>query len=372
MARMTRAELERGPNHAGQDCPSSDTIAAYYAHLLPADEQAQWDVHVAGCSRCQTVLAALVRSEPSTNEQGAGQAWVPWKWLVPVAAAGTAFAIWISVEPIEHTMPATVEETAARTDTPLSLPKSTMGPAVGKEQEPELNRSSPVGQKKVAAPAVQRQPEASATSPTLGEAKTTVTPTPASAALKNEATSDVDRLEKDKQDQTAVADGAVAGRARQTAASPAAKPAPPPPMLEARDKMRATSARDESVTPMERGVTSILVLPSPSGSAVLWRIEPDGHISKSMDKGITWTRQLLPSTGALVAGSTPSAEVCWAVGRDGLILRTIDGAHWLRVEPPVTATFVSVTAEDALIASVTAADGRQYRTVDGGQTWRAL
>ncbi len=78
------------------------------------------------------------------------------------------------------------------------------------------------------------------------------------------------------------------------------------------------------------------------------------------------------TTGAtveLTAGASPSPAVCWVVGRNGTVLRTIDGRNWTAVNIPEAADLVSVEATDASIAVVTTADGRRYQTSDGGRTW---
>jgi photosystem II stability/assembly factor-like uncharacterized protein len=65
------------------------------------------------------------------------------------------------------------------------------------------------------------------------------------------------------------------------------------------------------------------------------------------------------------------------VGRNGAIIRTIDGVHWELVPSPPQAeqnrqppdwTFVS--ARDAQSATIGAADGRRFSTTDAGRSWQ--
>ncbi len=72
----------------------------------------------------------------------------------------------------------------------------------------------------------------------------------------------------------------------------------------------------------------------------------------------------------MLAGAAPSANVCWLVGSDGLILVTKDAKNWKKVSPPEDTDFVAVSAEDGPNATVTAADGRKFATHNGGKKWK--
>lgn len=74
--------------------------------------------------------------------------------------------------------------------------------------------------------------------------------------------------------------------------------------------------------------------------------------------------------------SAVDANVAWASGREGTVLRTIDGgAHWqaMRVPGAAELDFRDVEGFDADTAVVLSigpgAASRVYRTVDGGRTW---
>lgn len=101
----------------------------------------------------------------------------------------------------------------------------------------------------------------------------------------------------------------------------------------------------------------------------LWRIGPAGLIERSQDGGKEWTRQRSPSQGDILAGSAPSATVCWLGGRKGLLLRTTDGYSWTKLSSPTAADIVAIRARDSLDVSITTAEGRIYDTADGGRTW---
>lgn len=75
--------------------------------------------------------------------------------------------------------------------------------------------------------------------------------------------------------------------------------------------------------------------------------------------------------------SAVDADVAWASGREGTVLRTLDGGrHWQAVEVPDAGEldFRDIEAFDADIAVVLAIGpgeaSRVYRTDDGGKTWQ--
>jgi hypothetical protein len=116
----------------------------------------------------------------------------------------------------------------------------------------------------------------------------------------------------------------------------------------------------------EAAATMILT-PDP---AILWRFAGSGFVERSEDGGATWQGEQPSPDGHLLAGSAPSATVCWLVGRDGLILLTKDSITWKRITPPVVTDFVGVSAVNAPNATITAADGRKFTTRDAGKKWK--
>lgn len=119
------------------------------------------------------------------------------------------------------------------------------------------------------------------------------------------------------------------------------------------------------------------LLKAPLGSTV-WRAGAAGKIERSVDGGVTWAMQPSPSQEDWLAGSAISDSVCWLVGRQGAIARTVDGEHWELVPPPLQATgangtlpdWTGIAATDAQNATITGGDGRRFTTSDGGGTWR--
>src|SRR5262245_11265184 len=90
----------------------------------------------------------------------------------------------------------------------------------------------------------------------------------------------------------------------------------------------------------------------------------------------SWHDTPTGSTASLRGLSAVSANVAWASGSGGTVLRTLNhGATWQSVGPPGTSTLQfrdieAFGASRALILSAgTGTDSRIYRTTDGGATW---
>ena len=102
-----------------------------------------------------------------------------------------------------------------------------------------------------------------------------------------------------------------------------------------------------------------------------WRIHSDNRVERSRDAGLNWQGALIEvGLPAITTGVAPSTNVCWLIGRAGLVLVTSDALTFRRVAAPANIDLRFVQATDALSATVTAADGRRFTTADGGLTWK--
>jgi Photosynthesis system II assembly factor YCF48 len=118
--------------------------------------------------------------------------------------------------------------------------------------------------------------------------------------------------------------------------------------------------------PLDRAARTLVRSPDPH---VLWRISNGRYVEMSADGGTTWRTQWTNATAHVVAGSAPSADTCWLVGRGGIVLLTTDANKWHAVTPPADGDFASVIAVDASSATITTTDGRSFQTSDGGKHW---
>jgi photosystem II stability/assembly factor-like uncharacterized protein len=105
---------------------------------------------------------------------------------------------------------------------------------------------------------------------------------------------------------------------------------------------------------------------------IRWRVLASGSVERSMDAGTTWVRVTLDPPVHVIGGTAPLPQVCWLIGRGGVVLRSLDAAtRFERVaSPDATAEIASIRATNALVATVTTVTGRVYVTADGGATWR--
>lgn len=336
------------PPPAPNDSPScidAETLAAWSEGTLTRDVSRLVEAHAAGCARCQAMLAAFVRSggADATPAEAPEPLWRRWqiRWLVPIAATATALAVWVAgpaERPAERPaaparsaeMPATAEpQAAARAVDSKSIPPP--APASAPIVPPALRQEAFAPSQGQIAAAPQALEEARATADK-------VTP-----------------LEKpERETQAQIADAGVAG-----AATPAA-PAP----------VAARSAGGLRADAFAAAQAGEIVSPDPERR---WRIVAPGGVEYSTTGGREWRRaSVLPANGAapvLLAGSAPAPDICWVVGRAGVVLLSTDGVTFRRVASPAAGDLTAVRAQDGRRAVVTTADGRTLVTTDAGETW---
>ncbi len=130
----------------------------------------------------------------------------------------------------------------------------------------------------------------------------------------------------------------------------------------------AAAAQQRAAQAQPSGPAPIIVQPPDRAGA--WNVGPRGTIYHYDSSG-GWRLQNSGVSADLIAGSAPSAAVCWVAGRGGTVLRTVDGgAHWERIGAPAGGDFVSVLAQSASAATIVDPEGRRYSTSDGGISWR--
>jgi photosystem II stability/assembly factor-like uncharacterized protein len=164
---------------------------------------------------------------------------------------------------------------------------------------------------------------------------------------------------------------------RAEAATPAAAAAPPPPAAARPPEAPAEPARESAASGAALGAVAQsrlrkqpapieIVSPSPQRR---WRVLP-AAIEYSPDGGRTWIPVRITSGDTITAGTSPAPQVCWLVGRQGLVLLATDGTNFTRLPFPEPVDLVAVTASDARRATVTTTDGRTFQTTDNGRNWR--
>jgi photosystem II stability/assembly factor-like uncharacterized protein len=164
--------------------------------------------------------------------------------------------------------------------------------------------------------------------------------------------------EKAKEEKAADRGRADLFDARDEPARPMAPPSPAAPA--------AGAATAQALGRVNAKASSEIASPDPR---TRWRQRGGGNVDYTADGGQTWETTPTGVTETLTAGSSPTADVCWMVGKGGVVLLTTDGRHWQRLAFPETIDLAAVLASDSRSALVTAADGMLFRTIDGGATW---
>lgn len=328
---------------AGEDCVDAETLAAWASGSLRGSESAGVDSHLLQCARCQAMLATFVRTAPADGGDVARPP-VPfierWRigWLVPLATAAAAVALWVVVpgDPVTvapeqqvrdvAAVPAEERQSGAPAAPPAAPPSAAPKRAPAPRQESQRletlarNQERALESKAPASLADQQAPAASAAT--------------------------AERVETDR--------GALDKTGRAEAAAPAAA---------------GRSDRDVAGSAFRGRSTTVQILaPDPASR---WRIVGGRVVERSATAGARWDAVTLPGTDELTAGSAPSTTTVWLVGRGGVVYRSTDGIAFVRVPFVGAIDLVSVSALDDRQAAVTTADGRRFRTRDAGVTWIA-
>lgn len=419
--RLLRTRLGAGrarPAPVTDDCVDAETLAAWSDRTLPADELKRIDTHLADCVRCQALLVTFAQTEPVLH--AAVPFWRRWatQWLVPIGAMGAAgilVVIWTSTHQQSaqpSAPPAQVAQAPRRPEVivppvPPAVVPEPPAASVRKQVQPAEKGALAAPKKADAQGASRAEPAAAArpaplpTAPPPPSAATRASPPPPLAAqpvlpppqpqfppitmtlpgapppataanaatrarssagvvldavnvAENKTAADVIAefaagVKADTATSTLVA-GAAGGRGgggRGTGGGARAGAAAP--------------ARDAGVARQSEIATV----------AVRWRIRLDGSVEKTTTGGTTWNRiNFNPPNPAVTGGVAPSAEVCWLIGRNGLVLRTTDGARFTPLTFPEAVDLRSIVAADGLHATVTTTDGRIFRTENGGLSWQ--
>ena len=360
--RLLRQTLETPARGGVTDaCLDAETLAAWTAGSLSGAALESAHLHVADCPRCQELAGTLARlgsAVPQPVPAAAPRRWLA--WFVPLTAAAAAIAIWFAVpgnlgKRLTNDELKRVEQAAqppaAEPPAAASVPNRN---APGTTAQPQ--DVTPRPNERAAPAAADRQLSEAPAAPEAAEPREerarndTAAPQPArgeggASASKEAVTSEVAR---DK------AEGARVQAAPSAAAAPAAPPS-----------ARFSAAQ----APARASITPDIVSPDP---AVRWRILGSA-VQHSSNGGSTWEAVSTGFPVELTAGAAPAVTVCWLVGRNGVVLLTVDGRTWRRVPFPDTTDLSGVRAVDAggRVAAISTADGRTLVTTDAGATWVA-
>jgi len=351
------------------DCLDAEAAAALSEGGLPPAERSAYMAHVSGCSRCQALLGALIRTTPVPAP---ARAWWRRAWLVPALATGLAVTVWIALERAGPRVavvriPAAITE-PAKEDAELAnvtRPKPPLDPLRQSaiEQQNSRVRSRQVGPLPDALADTTQLPSALDRTagvpkavPSTADAATASAPSAPPAALASNAERAEQSFAQVRRDKAV-----EVGRAAALPASP-----PPPAPVSESVGVTAPTVGGGGLAKTSAPAAAIDVI-SPD-ARIRWRIVGNA-VEHSADGGATWSPQALGVSSRLTGGSAPLPEVCWIVGDGGTVVVTADGVSWNRLAFPEPAPLASVTASSADAATVTTSDGRVFTTIDRGKTW---
>jgi hypothetical protein len=414
-------------------CPSPESLAAYYGRSLGETELAEYDLHFSQCAGCREQLAMMARAGAETDvaldlvpaavssanrlvvasprgaaapvESRAPSAAQPrrrileLRWLMPVAAVLVLSTLVFMRFASRGNRAELGNQVAMSTPARTPQEQREAEPAAGKSDAPKKKSETAKTSDANEAPRATSSAKLTAKPPTSSPAHS-ILPGAASRASRPDAfsrpsmragTAGGARVRSSASDAAAEEPAPAAPPPELNAALPsipvaadAATPAPPPAPaaqphsqsglamnglgLSGRNSHAAVTRSAPAATKSAGGRSAAIVILTPD-SNVLYRIVSGGFVERSQDSGATWQGQLLDSSAEFRAGSSTAPNVCWIVGRAGVVFITDDGKNWRNVSIPGATDLASVDAKDELSATVTATDGQKWSTEDGGKTW---
>jgi len=373
--RLLRDALRPGPPPAPDACADADALAAWSDGTMSAAERAAFEIHAAGCARCQALMAAMARTEPPPIEAPAWRRAL-FTWVMPLAAVTAAVVIVVSLSTMGRRVPAPQiarNEPAGAVAPPVSAPDDLVQPKIAAPAVQDSRHRREAGGAPAARPQDRAKDAAGRTAAKTErgrqDANTPAAPTAAQAPAPSAPPPSA---------APSTAAPAVAAPAPAVPPTPApataerAAPAPAPPGLagagNSADAARfRVGSRDEAQLTMKAASAVPLLIASPARDSQ-WRISGRA-IAYSDDGGATWQTQALDVDVPVRAGASPAPRVCWLAGARGLVLLTTDAVHWRRIAFPVAVDLTAIEATDASHATVTTGTGRRFGTSDGGATW---
>ena len=135
--------------------------------------------------------------------------------------------------------------------------------------------------------------------------------------------------------------------------------------------LAAAGAGAEEAVEAPLAVRSLLLDGAVAGSRLVV-VGERGHVLVSTDDGASWTQSPVPTRALLTAVHLHDERIGWAVGHDGVILRTRDGGEtWSLVHeaPEEERPLLDVWFRDERTGLAVGAYGYFLATEDGGETW---
>ncbi len=400
-------------------CPEPDMLAAYHERSLSLDELNSWKQHIAGCSRCQQILAQLeatdqveadvaaeenilVMSPPALSQKpsSAGEelrvssgAATPaktlrptsvsqprpsvrsqrkthWTWLAPAGAIAASLLVWVAIhesKPAAISQSKSVEMADNRqpSPTPLALPQVTP-PAVTRAQQNKIELPSgkaDSANRRVAAEASKHLSESGDKSAALSK-----------SASADAFTKDAENAKQlvggmaGAQNESKAIGGAVPKKKESDKRLTAAEPMPSQPaFLERQDSSVSPPVNESAGAP-----------PPPAAPAPAAKAPADTASGAAESVEIAARARSAATLRYALVGSSqtfgvPGRKSFWRLGSGGLIEHSDDsGATWVLQPSTVTADLSAGVAVSEKVCWVVGKSGAVLRTTDGGAHWYKL
>lgn len=108
-----------------------------------------------------------------------------------------------------------------------------------------------------------------------------------------------------------------------------------------------------------------------ANAKVAWAVGNNGLILKTDSEGVKWEKQNSGTAAALTGVSVGDERTVWAVGQKAGILNTTDGGLSWSHQAQAFTDLVAISAASRQVAWAGGADGQIIQTIDGGQHWAA-
>ncbi len=387
-------------------CPDAETLASYHERLLAPEQMAASKEHVAGCSRCQQILAQLESTDdlllesfrPGSVTSIAAQAARPpmpepapsvqpgasiggqrpvvlqppssrhWRWFAPAGALAAGLLVWIAIHesrpkefqlarnqrdavnaPVPAVPPA---PPVSQTYAPSSDDRSARLEAQAPAQKPSAGRlDAPKDAKTVPNDEVDRDAsrEESAAANATGRVRQSEVAKSAQQALSDRAT---------KESAAGNKVAGVAGGALSSA--PAAAPAPP---AELSPGASAGGGAVDSETRKEKEADTGAVAALKKDSAIADK-QPSAR-NTVVVSAVSDTKRILITS--------PTRSVMWRIGSGGIIERSSDSGTTWSIQPSgVVNDLLAGSCTSDLVCWLVGRAGTVLRTTDGGTHWQKL
>jgi Putative zinc-finger len=412
LARHLRSGAQ-GPDASNRECPATEILAAYHERSLAPEQMNSFKEHIAGCARCQEILAQLEATDdimvealdelPESQKVLSMPAHVPedaalpeeitttapsgvpsraarvaqsrlrrqalrganWRWLAPAGAIAASLLVWVALHesrPTSFEMAKNIPVAAPSQNSPAKQKSDVEEPA-SRVPETRSNARADAGDR------VRSKIAAAAPGPALKKEQASVeqkTPSPqppgaaqAPAGVTAGAIGGV--VSGNVNPPNLTAENRIELDEKQPAALPPAPSAPATEKDPYAASVESASASKAAAAPKSRAVAG-------TGGRQAPQEQDNLQVTASQLRETTALR--LAKARGTVTVAAPASEVQWKIGPAGLIERSVDrGATRVIQLSGVVTDLTAGSAPSEQVCWIVGRAGTILRTTDGGEQW---